>query len=287
MCLPVRALPRRANSWVDENISKIRVQGIPPTLMVHRFSIFFSEQNGRFISIPIFGKKTNGIHLCWSAKAQDNSRYTWLVPRRHSLSLPCKSPTASLLPSSHRLVEYWGLLEVIYILYIYYTRTILYTYLSTYSHTNDSTPQSYVRCQGCGLCNPFYNYGIFVWSSPFLPGVSFHPTCEARHFGRHRSSARSVGFPLAQGKEKQMGAGVCCWWWLLFCFVLFCLFVCLVLFGFVCLFVCLVGWLFGFVLFVCLFVWLFGWLVGWLLLLLLVVVLLVLLFLFLLFFPNL
>jgi Flp pilus assembly protein TadB len=44
-----------------------------------------------------------------------------------------------------------------------------------------------------------------------------------------------VGFPLAQGKEKQMGAGVCCWWSLLFCFVLFCLFVCLV--------VWLVGWL--------------------------------------------
>ena len=65
MCLPVRALPRRADSWVDENISKIRVQmiqGTPPTLMVHRFIIFFSEQNGRFISIPIFGKKTNGIH---------------------------------------------------------------------------------------------------------------------------------------------------------------------------------------------------------------------------------
>ena len=70
------------------------------------------------------------------------------------------------------------------------------------------------------------------------------------------------GFPWPRGKKNRweqgcvVGGGCC--------FVLFCLFVCLVLFGFVCLFVCLVGWLVVWFCFVCLFVCLVVWLVGWL-----------------------
>ena len=94
----------------------IKKTGYPQLRFSVGLSSFFLEQNLRCMSIPIFRKKSNGTHAYLQSSRQVvGTTYTWLVPRCHSLFLPCKSPAASLLPSSsHRLVQYWRPLEVIH-----------------------------------------------------------------------------------------------------------------------------------------------------------------------------
>ena len=97
-------------------IKKYKKTGYPQLRFSVGLSSFFLEQNLRCMSIPIFRKKSNGTHAYLQSSRQVvGTTYTWLVPRCHSPFLPCKSPAASLLPSSsHRLVQYWRPLEVIH-----------------------------------------------------------------------------------------------------------------------------------------------------------------------------